>query len=1143
MDARRQATHDALYQIDPELAGLFARGCELVERLDEPGVRYLIGHIGRELSKAVLDVIARELPPVVDDSTPAAAVQDKRQTRADLARVLKLDAQDSRLDTILNLFNEGHRDTIARALNLGRDHPLVRSWLRLQRDLVASTHYRKGASPPSAARVREAFTTLAGLLFTRVGPYFHAQDELDALLEVTDPNQDDVASLRELLVRPQLRFRFFRELQNARWLKPLQEGGTFDHPPEWLPTGDGGYRMVGWPEGDCLVRLADQEPELAVEAFLRVPRNLQNPAVWQVVARAAVALPVPHARRLVPLLESVVRLSHSRFFTRSIMEAASRLATVGDRSAFRLANALLGLKAPLRDKGPEETGWARRRSEDVLTSVDLSELGRFLSSTIVILAGLDGVKTWRLLLQRLRRVRRLLREAGFQDDSMSQHWCESLESVDHDDDVRAQLAVAAMSVARRILEADPNQVTALLASLAEEDEAGLFARMRIALLVGFGTSAPDEVNREIASPDILDPPYGARESSLLLRTRFESASDEARAAFVCSLEAGPADEELCRIAEWQGNDPETLQAQREALEHWQRRRLRWFHDRIPQELAALAEQLGVRAEKPSARDQALDEVGFYSSGAFARGEISPKRLEDLRDLSDADLIALLEAWRPDGAASINAPSRRGLAEVLASLTAENPGARANLFELAATHETMHPAYRQAFLEGLRKAANSELVVPWAEAIELAAGTLAAAELAAAGTGREEWIWARDEAIDFLQESCTDDRVPGSFRERIFEIVSVAVSASPRWHKDFPAELRKFGDVILGTLNSEAGKTTRLLIAVALWAYRAAPTSAPDLVKHVRPWLELARTRTDGGRIAARAQLGAFLPQALLVDPDWVLANAEDLLGSGMADPLANPTWGGYVTMGRLHPDSFAKLRPWFGRHAAATADLVASEAAAEERDREWQMSRHYLDKVGEAYLQGWIAFGEGDQVLELVFGAAHPEDRAHFYWEVFRGWSDADQPPPEEFVDRLLRLWEWRLGVLEPMPVSAELAEEADGFGWLILTPHLPSAAVLPLALRSVRLAPSKRDTRRLIWPRLLELGPLNLSAVIEMAEHLITSELADQWPHFDFDQVGPVLRLGLGSSDAALERRTEQLVHRLGDTGWTEFGQLLEPN
>jgi hypothetical protein len=1133
MDSRQQATHDALHQIDPDLAGLFAGGCELIDRIDEPGVRYVVGHIGRELSNAVLDVIARELPEVPGEAGPDPPPKTEATLRQEIAAVFGVELDDPRIDKVLDTFGEDQRLIIARALNLGQRHPLVGAWLKLHGRLVAVTHYRRGGTAPSARVAREAFEALAELLFSRVGPYFKTQDDLDALLRIESPTGEDVSRLRHLLVRPQLRFRFFQTVRNVGWLQSLALANAFDHPPEWRQTKTG-HRLVGWPEGECLVRFSTKAPDLVVDALLRVPDDLENPVVWRIIAQAVQDLPIESARQLVAKLAKALRRTRVEFFQHQSIEAAIRLASAGEPSAFRLTEALLDLKPLPKDDDADEMKWFRFRPEDMLRGIDEYQLNEILSRVIPALVVVNRKRTWSMLLGLLRKAQRLVAEAGFGDVGSDQ-WCPSLDSEDSHGDVRAQLAVAAMSVVRKTASESPGEILEFLEDLP--DDGGLFTRMRLAVLTFAGSQAQAELDRVIADPKTLDPDTGTREIAALLRARFGSASPEARRAFVQALEAGPAEEVLRRIAEWEGADPESPEARQGALERWQAKRLRRFHDRIPADLAAMAERLGVKSEKPSFRDQALEERGYFVESG-SRGEASPKAAAELEAMTPAALLAYLDAWQPTGA--FDQPSRQGLAGKLTALISENPINHVEFLRAASAHSSIHPVYRAAILRGLMTAVDRNKGIPWSEAIDLANATIARADTERSGSEREDWAWARREAALLVQEGCSRDLAPMALRTEIFRTVEMAVLGSPQWTDSDDDPPSNFGDIV-SARNDDGGFTTMLMIAAAWWAYRADGNSSSKIAGQLRSWLELIRARGDHGRISARVQIGAFLPQLLLLDREWVLAHAEDFLGSGMDEPLTNPTWGGYLVLGQFYSSSFDVLRPWFVRHAGDLGRIVAAEAADPDENREWRVGRHFIEKVGIAFLQGRVALGQDDHLLEDVFGVARAEDLTHFYWQIRRGWSELDKSPGDDLIERVLALWAWRLDELEGKPPSDQVAEEADGLGWLIVTPYLPDGRVLPLAARTVALDRRKTHTRGMTWARFAELGALDAKSVIDMADNLIKTELASDYAVFDFKDVAPVLRLGLASADPTVKARTEQLIHDLGDSGWTEFGVLLQ--
>lgn len=1140
MDTRQQVTRDALYRLDPELAGLFANACDLLDRIDQPGVSYLVGHAGRELSRAVLDLVARELP-IIETGPKELTSGEPNALRAQVAAVLPVSYDEDSLDRFLGSMGEDQRRVISRALALNPEHPLVSAWFKAHKQLLRVTHYRPGGSPPFGAAARNAFLQLAGLLHSRIAPYFEAQAELDAIMRAGSPSSDDLARLSQLLVRPQLRFRFFRSIHTTEWLEPLIGMHVFDHPPELVTSEDGFVRLMPWPEGEFLVKIASEAPEGVIRVLLTIPMTLKNPVVWDVVARAARNLPPPASGNVVRRVTEAVKDAGPGFFRYNTIELATFLAEAAPTTARPLVLTLLGVKGPPPppEKHPE---WvASERSAAMLERITLHEASEILKKVIPALARHDPIATWALLVERLQRAQRLAAEGGLDDDHRSHAWCDSLETTDSDDDFRAQLAVAAMRVAMAVLSGDATRVGEFLSCLPNTLN-GLFGRMRLALLVRAGDQVLDHLDAVIADPGLLDPPSGAREVAALLRAQFGNASSAAREAFVSALIAGPdpweAPSTFVADADPEAADPKS------DLENWQRQRLRWFHERIPTGLGPLADELGVKAEKPSYARQELDEVGWYSSsGARAEGR-SPLHPDELRAMPIEDLIQFIRRWEPPDPSDDwrqVAETKASLALAFAESVTDGEEVRAEAISAVASGDDLPPAFRRALLAGLRRRAERKASIPWREALRLVETTLRLGEPGRTTSGIGAWDVGRSDAVGLLATGCSANLLLGEHESLVFQMVADGLASSLDWVEE-GRKINQFGDVIQGTLSTDAGRIAELVLEVALWTYHRSG-GAMNQANNVlfRGWLELLRVRQDAGRIAIRGQFGRFLPQILLIDHDWVLLHADDLLAGGMTDPLHEPVWGAYLTLSPLFDKTFADLRPWYDRHSAESKELVALEKAQLGADRDWSISRHFLRHLGSAFLQGYVGLGDPSLALENVFAASKGEDRDRFYWSVNRGWSDSEEPPASEMVERLLQLWNWRLSQLESDVTIADGAEEADGLGWLIMTRHLPDDAVAALAPRTLRIGPATRGIRGMIWPRIVELGIKHAAAVVEMSEILIQAGLEDPYPHFDFTEIAPALALGLTSGQEQLVSRTRWLIHRLGDHGETRFGTLLE--
>jgi hypothetical protein len=324
LSSNEEAIASELRRTDPHLAGLFQRGLALTDEIDEPGVRYLVAHVGRELSRAIVSTLTGET------TIPSAPAPD-----------------DAELE-------DRFRKRIASVLNLPETHPNVAAWFRSHQALVGGVHWRN--PPPPAAIVRESFVTLVGLLFGRIAPYFDTQAELDQLLEITTPTTDDAERLQRCTVRYTQRRYFFTRLADPKWLAPLAVVGAFQNPPDRLIHEDGAWSIQQWPEGDALARLAGGAPTVAIRELVAVPRDNQNPAVWKAVATAALALSPADALTLVPVLVDAVKHAPPILFPRSVIEVIQRLAEAGHRdAAFELTDALLFVKRAAKKSVAEPT--------------------------------------------------------------------------------------------------------------------------------------------------------------------------------------------------------------------------------------------------------------------------------------------------------------------------------------------------------------------------------------------------------------------------------------------------------------------------------------------------------------------------------------------------------------------------------------------------------------------------------------------------------------------------------------------------------------------------------------------------------------------------------------------------------------------
>ncbi len=1115
LSSTEAATASELRRIDPHLAGLFERGLRLADDIDEPGIGYLVAHVGRELSRGVVSSLTGETLVRPESDVENAGGQTRFRKR------------------------------IAEALDLPETDPHVISWFRSHQTLVSSTHWRDPA--PSSEDIRESFVALVGLLFGRIALYFDTQAELDELLHIDVPSPDDVERLKRSSIRYSQRQYFFSKLTNADWLRLLSADGFFGNPPDRWVHEDESWSLQRWPEGEALARLAAEAPDVVVAEFSSIPKDNSNPAVWDGVATAALAMRPTDASCLVPQLVAALKNAPPVLFPHSIIRVIQRLAEAGDRdAAFQLTEALLfvGGKSPRR----RPAGGAVK-STTVFLRLDDFDFNDFLRQALPALEAVDALGAFDLLSKKLARaINAAAPEEGEPYPGYSSMRCRDLNQPDPND-VLGQLASAVAGVAVRA-SSDPQKTEQVLANL-DEHEHEIFQRIWLYVLAAAGPLAQDRLDIFFRDRASLEPTFGGRETAAVVREQFENASPDARLTFQRVLEAGPSETEVER--------PEPQSDERaDARRGWQRRRLTWFRDRIPAPLQNLARRVEATGERPSPREEGLAEDGFYVGGGGYVGDRSPISVEQLVNLGPADFVEYLITWRPEPS-SFTSPTREGLDGTLLEYATSQPAdalRRAlSLVDRLADAENI-PGYVNSLLRGIRGAIETGAPIDWTEAFRLVGNLVPHIDeqitLEPTGTrSHRPWRWLSTEVVEFLTAACRKNVIPRAQNETLWLVTEEIIRSRHTWETDNDEPFTSIEDVLTATINTAAGRATKMLLEVALATFRTTlgvpENDATDehreaaktvVAPKLRPLLEQVLGRTGSGAVVAQAVVGTYVPQIHFLDRTWVLEVASRLFENGTSDPLGCPAWGGYITHARLFNDVFADLRPWYQR--AATDMPMLLDVSSQPGDHR-SLTKHLAEHVCDAFMRGLIEIDDHDQLLATVFGHLPGSEHVHISWRIFRGWSDVTRPVGGQHIARLVQFWRWRLDQWEDLPESDVRQEDLRGLTWFVRTSYVPDEDVLTLGLRTLRASRGEATGYGAIWEPLARLADVDASRTFRMAELLIEAALDRPHPHITFEQTQHVLACALAADDADTRDRSVQLIHTLGERGYVEFGQLLE--
>ena len=677
----------------------------------------------------------------------------------------------------------------------------------------------------------------------------------------------------------------------------------------------------------------------------------------------------------------------------------------------------------------------------------------------------------------------------------------------------------------------------------------IFRRIQLRVLAAAGQFARERLDAFFSDRTAVEPAFRGREVAAVVRGQFANASPEARRSFERALEAGPL-----RYGADLDSEP-NAEAKAQELAGWQRQRLLWFRDRMPETLQDMAQRLGVRAERHSPEDEGLAEDGFYSSGGFA-GETSPISLDQLRELDADAFVEYVVTWRPDPT-TWKSPTRESLNRMLAEYAAQYPAdslARAQrLVSRLGSADARVAGHVQGLLDGIRTAVEAGSAIDWSAdfrfLVELWPQVEAQLDREERRPGWEPWRWLATAIVDFVIAACRKNAIPRDEVEHAWTVMALVIKSGHTWESTASEPLKSFGDVLTAALNNAGGRATEGVLELACAEFRAnlampEREANPQQVKaatvavspHLRPLLEHALAQSGRAAIAARATIGTYIPAIHLLDRDWLLDAASRLFESGTTDPLESPAWAAYLTRASLFNDVFNDLRGWY---VQATTDMPALVGDSGEREH-WSVTQHLADHVFGAFMRGLIDLADDDRLIATVFEHLPAQERAHISWQAFRGGTDAKRPVSEALVERLLRFWRWRLEQLAAMPASGARQEELSGLTWLICTPYLPDREVLDLGFRTLELATGDAATRGAIWERLTTLVAVDVDGTFRMAELAIRAALDRPHPYITLEQTENVLQRALADGNPETRDAAMRLIHTLGERGHVESGRLL---
>ena len=216
-----------LETLAPLLAAFYRDWIRMRQSTDFDCRSYLLGHLAREIAGGFRDILAMK--------------QDEVEIKTSL--------KNEDLGTL-----KGHKNHIASimsALGVPDFNSRAEQWIQTTKDLATLAHKNRGDKSESLRKESETlWPQFEKLLAYLVGGYLNLLNRVDKIVKTKEPNNNMIRTL-DALLKPEVLYRhFFLNLKSPAWLKPLKKEGWFDlqaRPPFYeVPEQPGVYIPSRW---------------------------------------------------------------------------------------------------------------------------------------------------------------------------------------------------------------------------------------------------------------------------------------------------------------------------------------------------------------------------------------------------------------------------------------------------------------------------------------------------------------------------------------------------------------------------------------------------------------------------------------------------------------------------------------------------------------------------------------------------------------------------------------------------------------------------------------------------------------------------------------------------------------------------------
>ena len=979
--------------------------------------------------------------------------------------------------------------------------------------------------------------------------------ELKAILDRgTGATQIEIERVINLLQsRGQNYHYFFSNASGPMWIPHLKDNGFFDNPPAVEETGDGNLKIPFWPPIHYLESVFGSvtEREEVLRILEGLPKN-NNPRVLERIVN--IVLMSDDSNDLVRFSDEILTfIDHSQWSYQKIIELLGKLSLFDKQLGLFSESVLLKVVEFQPDEQAEEKQ-ARHNANPESWAPPLYPRPRFdeweyqeiLEKGIRPLVEREPYQTARILIDAVATMIRL----GFHQDQVervgdkdfSTSWCVRVnEPTRNYRDSKENLVNVLTFACEKVFEQAPESVVVLEQALRNQ-RWDIFKRISQHLYVKFLNEQTKPWIREMI---LAHPDYGKWEHHFEFQRMIRIACEHFGTSLITKEEgtrifeailSGPSEKDY---RDWLREDfTEELFQKRKRYFH--RMQLNPFAPVLFGEYRDYFQQLNTEEEKTVTDD---DYAPRKSEGPKWIGRRSPKTPDELKEMSDEEILSFLNEWDNIGRDSDEWWTEitfEALSETFREIFPESIIADESRlrFWLENKQRIERPIYVKAMLSAIHEHVKEKQFDRLDDWFELCEWVLSHYEQPREeGVNRSDeskthpdWSSSRRAVGDFV-ETCLKQEVdvPIIARYRLASLLSkLCTEYDQRLDEDEPILLNR-DDQLTEAINNTRGRALESLVDFGYWVRRQAGDDQADtpevftiLEKRFGPESERPLTLPE------YALLGMQFGNICVLNREWAEQQKAKFFPR---DDMSTWTeaFENFLKYNRPHRMTFDILRDEFKFGIEKIGELKAESHSG------------LADTLGEhlfTYYVWEVYPLKGDNSLLEMFYEKTIKDKerwSHLFDHVGRSLKNSGRELEKDFKERIIEFFNWRIEAKEPSELSM--------FTFWLAAECLDAEWRLKSYSKILDVCGTKGIRTYTQLESLAEMLESHTALVVECFAKLTDVAVksgSNTYIHF-IGQAKPILRAGLSSDDEVVRKNAEHARENLLKGGHFDLVNLDE--